>query len=153
VTDAWRLPEEWRAYLDEADETLEFPDMFAVAEMLFHDNHLMMYGRDRAQELQPEVVAAVAELRGVGSRKRVARILTDAGWTDAAIGAETGSRRWVTDDCPPDCRYVAVEHWHGWFCDAPYVGGPGGIMEQPDFSEVAVKVAPRVIPIRKRGQR
>ena len=83
--------------------------------------------------------------------ERIARILTDAGWTDAALGAETGNRRWVTDDCPADCRYMAVEHWHGWFCDAPYVGGPDGIMEQPDFSEVAVKVAP---PIRsKRGKR
>lgn len=86
--------------------------------------------------------------------QRIARILTDAGWTDATLGAETGNRRWATDDCAPDYRYMAVEHWHGWFCDAPYVGGPDGILEQPDFSEVAVMLVPRVTPIRKkRGKR
>lgn len=84
MTGAWQLPDDWRTYLAEASETLAFPSQFDLAEMLFYDDHLLAYGRDRALELQPGVVAAVAALRG-SPRQRVARILTDAGWTDAAL--------------------------------------------------------------------
>jgi hypothetical protein len=96
---------------------------------------------------------AMAALFPEPPEQRVARILTDAGWTDAALAGGKSEPKWATDACPSDCPHTSVEHWHHYFCDAPYVAGPDGILEPPDFTGVAVKLVPRVPPIRKRSKK
>jgi hypothetical protein len=85
VTDTWQLPEDWREAIEEPppDAVLDYA---VLAQEVFWQEHVMLYGRERAEELQSQVLAAVAAVR-VSPRQRVARILADAGWTDAALAA------------------------------------------------------------------
>lgn len=83
---AWELPQDWQDAIANPSPDAEL-DPAILAATVFFQEHAFIYGLERAQELQPEVEAAIARVR-VDPAGRLARILDAAGWTDRRLADE-----------------------------------------------------------------